>query len=107
MARWEPPPVPPRRKRDHERTPTVAERRSTATPLDVVGAALACALVFGATATLKLSAAAASALHWALNALSWAASAASVVASFGSAATLGGLLYGCTRKWTLEQFVAW
>ena len=72
-----------------------------------VGALLAIALVFSATTTLKLSAAAAGALYWALNALSWAALAASIVASFGIATALAGMIYGYAKKWALKTFVAW
>lgn len=72
-----------------------------------VGSVIALAFVFSATATLKLSAAAAGALYWALNALSWAWLAASIVASFGIATALGGLLYGYAKKWAFRTFVAW
>lgn len=75
--------------------------------LATIGALIATVLVFSATATLKLSAAAAGALYWALNALSWAALAASVVASFGIATAIAGLIYGYAKRWALRTFVAW
>lgn len=85
------------------RSTTTASAPSLAT----LGALFATVLIFSATTTLKLSAAAAGALYWALNALSWAALAASVVASFGIATSLAGLIYGYAKKWALKTFVAW
>lgn len=90
-------------------TTELAHRDDTVTvrPAYAIGALVALAFVYSATTTLKLSAAAAGALYWALNALSWAALAASVVASFGIATTFAGLIYGYAKKWAFKRFVAW